>query len=290
MSDIIADIWSALSVIRIRDVIDIGLVAYIIYMGMNYIKSTRAKQVVKGLCSLLAIMIVSDFLNLYVIHFLIYSVFKYGLMAIIVIFYPELRRVLEYLGKQWHLGRIFSGPVDKDKREIKRRVNSISRAIDNMASEKTGALIIIERDIKLGEIIDRSTVLNADITSALIETIFYEGSALHDGAIILRDDKVLAAGCVLPLTKNESLETKLGTRHRAGIGITETTDALSIIVSEETGIISYAYKGELTRFMDAKSIEKILFDIYYEKWDTTGSILPVIGQKSKTSGKNDDRT
>ncbi len=290
MSDIIADIWSALSVIRIRDVIDIGLVAYIIYMGMNYIKSTRAKQVVKGLCSLLAIMIVSDFLNLYVIHFLIYSVFKYGLMAIIVIFYPELRRVLEYLGKQWHLGRIFSGPVDKDKREIKRRVNSISHAIDNMASEKTGALIIIERDIKLGEIIDRSTVLNADITSALIETIFYEGSALHDGAIILRDDKVLAAGCVLPLTKNESLETKLGTRHRAGIGITETTDALSIIVSEETGIISYAYKGELTRFMDAKSIEKILFDIYYEKWDTTGSILPVIGQKSKTSGKNDDRT
>lgn len=283
MGDILTKIMSVISVIRIRDVIDIILVAYIIYMAMNYIKSTRAKQVVKGLCLLLAIMIVANYLNLYVIHFLIYSVFKYGLMAIIVIFYPELRRILEYLGKQWHVGRFFNQSEDKDKSEIKKRVNAISKAVDNMAAEKTGALIIVEQEIKLGEIIDRSTILNAEITSQLIETIFYEGTALHDGAVVLRDDKILAAGCVLPLTTNESLESKLGTRHRAGIGITETTDAVAIIVSEETGIISYAYKGELTRYMDAKSIEKMLFDIYYEKWDTNDSILPTITQKSKVS-------
>lgn len=283
MGDILTKIMSVISVIRIRDVIDIILVAYIIYMAMNYIKSTRAKQVVKGLCLLLAIMIVANYLNLYVIHFLIYSVFKYGLMAIIVIFYPELRRILEYLGKQWHVGRFFNQSEDKDKGEIKKRVNAISKAVDNMAAEKTGALIIVEQEIKLGEIIDRSTILNAEITSQLIETIFYEGTALHDGAVVLRDDKILAAGCVLPLTTNESLESKLGTRHRAGIGITETTDAVAIIVSEETGIISYAYKGELTRYMDAKSIEKMLFDIYYEKWDTNDSILPTITQKSKVS-------
>lgn len=283
MGDILTKIMSVISVIRIRDVIDIILVAYIIYMAMNYIKSTRAKQVVKGLCLLLAIMIVANYLNLYVIHFLIYSVFKYGLMAIIVIFYPELRRILEYLGKQWHIGRFFNPSEDKDKGEIKKRVNAISKAVDNMAAEKTGALIIVEQEIKLGEIIDRSTILNAEITSQLIETIFYEGTALHDGAVVLRDDKILAAGCVLPLTTNESLESKLGTRHRAGIGITETTDAVAIIVSEETGIISYAYKGELTRYMDAKSIEKMLFDIYYEKWDTNDSILSTITQKSKAS-------
>lgn len=283
MGDILTKIMSVISVIRIRDVIDIILVAYIIYMAMNYIKSTRAKQVVKGLCLLLAIMIVANYLNLYVIHFLIYSVFKYGLMAIIVIFYPELRRILEYLGKQWHVGRFFNQSEDKDKSEIKKRVNAISKAVDNMAAEKTGALIIVEQEIKLGEIIDRSTILDAEITSQLIETIFYEGTALHDGAVVLRDDKILAAGCVLPLTTNESLESKLGTRHRAGIGITETTDAVAIIVSEETGIISYAYKGELTRYMDAKSIEKMLFDIYYEKWDTNDSILPTITQKSKVS-------
>ena len=283
MGDILTKIMSVISVIRIRDVIDIILVAYIIYMAMNYIKSTRAKQVVKGLCLLLAIMIVANYLNLYVIHFLIYSVFKYGLMAIIVIFYPELRRILEYLGKQWHVGRFFNPSEDKDKSEIKKRVNAISKAVDNMAAEKTGALIIVEQEIKLGEIIDRSTILNAEITSQLIETIFYEGTALHDGAVVLRDDKILAAGCVLPLTTNESLESKLGTRHRAGIGITETTDAVAIIVSEESGIISYAYKGELTRYMDAKSIEKMLFDIYYGKWDTNDSILPTITQKSKAS-------
>ncbi len=167
---------------------------------------------------------------------------------------------MEYLGRS-RITNIF-GEVDKE--EAKRIVGQFVEAVDSMSASRTGALIVIEREISLNDIVETGTVIDSQITAQMIGTIFYEGTPLHDGAVIVRGDKLYAAGCVLPLTQNKELNKELGTRHRAGIGITENSDALVIIVSEETGIISIAQNGKLTRFLDGKTIEKKLLNLYFE--------------------------
>jgi diadenylate cyclase len=229
---------------------------------------------VKGLLVLVIALIVSDVLDLYTVHFILNAVMTYGLMAIIVIFYPELRRALEYLGRsKLFFSKQFSNVPKNTAKEV---ISQICKAVEYFSSNKTGALIVIEQEIALGDIIENGTRVDAEITAMLLDTIFYEGSALHDGAVIIRQDRLLAAGCVLPLTRNDSLERTLGTRHRAGIGITEVSDAVSIIVSEETGIISMATDGVLSRFLDVKSVEKKLYSIYLsdiESSDTSGTLM-----------------
>ena len=248
---------SVISGVRILDIVDIAIVAFAIYKTMQFISQTRARQLVKGLLFLIVIMLLSSIFKLYTVHFILYNGLNYGLMAIVIIFYPELRRALEYLGRGKLFSKLFiSG--DKDKNEVKGMISQICSAVDYFSSNKVGALIVIEREIALGDIAGTGTVVDADVSAALLETIFYEGSALHDGAVIVRDGIVAAAGCMLPMSTNSNLSRDLGMRHRAGIGITERTDAIAVIVSEETGAISVAVDGMLTRRLTPDIFETLL--------------------------------
>lgn len=251
--------------IGITDILDILIVTFIIYKLLDFIRETRAEQLAKGLLVLVIITVLSKVLQLYTLHWILSGVMTVGLIAIVVIFQPELRRGLEYLGRS-KLSNVLT-EVDKD--EAKHMVGQLVEAVDTMSSSRTGALIVIEREISLNDIAETGTVIDAAVSAQLIGNIFYEGAPLHDGALIIRGDRLYAAGCVLPLTQNKDLNKELGTRHRAGIGITENSDALVIIVSEETGIISTAQNGKLTRFLDAKNIEKILYSIYLEETKKT---------------------
>ena len=251
--------------IGITDILDILIVMFIIYKLLDFIRETRAEQLAKGLLVLVIITVLSKVLQLYTLHWILSGVMTVGLIAIVVIFQPELRRGLEYLGRS-KLSNVLT-EVDKD--EAKHMVGQLVEAVDTMSSSRTGALIVIEREISLNDIAETGTVIDAAVSAQLIGNIFYEGAPLHDGALIIRGDRLYAAGCVLPLTQNKDLNKELGTRHRAGIGITENSDALVIIVSEETGIISTAQNGKLTRFLDAKNIEKMLYSIYLEETKKT---------------------
>lgn len=272
------------SSIGVTDVLDIAIVAFLVYKVLGFIRETRAEQLAKGLLVLVICTLLSDFFKLYTLHWLLSGVVSVGLIAIVVIFQPELRRALEHLGRS----RFANIMNDIDKEEAKRMVNEIVRAIESMSASRTGALMVIEKEITLNDIVETGTVIDAYISAEMIGNIFYEGAPLHDGALILRGDRLYAAGCVLPLTQNKELSKELGTRHRAGIGITENSDALVIIVSEETGVISLAQNGELTRFLEGKKIEKTLLDLYLQedsKSPLTGKIGKVLGRGDKHAKK-----
>ena len=259
--DIVENVFkNIVSSVGITDVLDIAIITFLVYKLLGFIRETRAEQLAKGLLLLVVATVLSKWMHLYTLHWLLSGLISAGLVAIVVIFQPELRRALEYLGRS-RITNIF-GEVDKE--EAKRIVGQFVAAVDSMSASRTGALIVIEREISLNDIVETGTVIDSQITAQMIGTIFYEGTPLHDGAVIVRGDKLYAAGCVLPLTQNKELNKELGTRHRAGIGITENSDALVIIVSEETGIISIAQNGKLTRFLDGKTIEKKLLNLYFE--------------------------
>jgi diadenylate cyclase len=245
--------------IGIADVIDILIVAFVVYKILGFIRESRAGQLVKGLLILLAAFFVSDIFQLYTLNWILKGTMTVGIIALIVVFQPELRRGLEYMGRSKLIRPVF-GKMNKSK--AKAISIEVAKAIENMSTTRTGALLVVERQTALTDICETGTLLDANITSGLIETIFYEGSPLHDGALIIRGDKLNAAGCVLPLTESKSISKALGTRHRAGIGITESSDALVFIVSEETGIVSMAEDGKLDRFLDVKTVEKTMLNIY----------------------------
>ncbi|MCI8349510.1 MAG: TIGR00159 family protein [Firmicutes bacterium] len=249
-----------ISSIGITDVLDILIVAFIVYKVLGFIRETRAEQLAKGLLILVIITLASKVLHLYTLNWILSGVMTVGLVALVVIFQPELRRALEHLGRS-RFTNVLNGV---DKEEAKRMVLEMVEAIESMSSSRTGALIVIEGEITLNDIVETGTVIDANVSAEMIGNIFYEGAPLHDGAMIIRGDRLHAAGCVLPLTQNKQLSKELGTRHRAGIGITENSDAMVIIVSEETGVISIAKNGNLIRFVDVKKIEKALLELYLD--------------------------
>lgn len=274
------------SSIGVNDVLDILIVAFIFYKILEFIKETRAQQLIKGLLVVVAAFFLSDIFNLYALNWLLRGTMTVGAIALVVVFQPELRRALEYVGRSKIVKAPF-GQLDKDK--AKSITDEFVKAVSSCSSTKTGALIILERETPLTEIAESGTTINADISAQLLMNIFYEGAPLHDGAVIIRGDQIFAASCVLPLTNNKDLNKSLGTRHRAGIGVTEHSDAIALIVSEETGIISMAVDGKLTRFLDAKKIEKTLLNLYlseddFEKAKILGRIFDRRG-KTKDAGK-----
>lgn len=254
--------YSLISTFKITDAIDILAVAYLLYSVLGFIRDTRAAQLVKGLLIFVAVFFISEFMNLHMLNWLLRGVLTVGLIAAVVVFQPELRRGLEYLGRGRFL-RFLSSSNTPDK--SKQMIADIVAAVDHCSQTQTGALLVIERETALSDIAESGVEVDAAISAELIGNLFYEGSPLHDGAVIIRGNRIYAAGCVLPLTDNKTLSTELGTRHRAGIGITEHSDALVIIVSEETGIISLAEYGQLLRYVDDKAVEKKLLSIYIEK-------------------------
>ncbi|MCI7327178.1 diadenylate cyclase CdaA [Hornefia butyriciproducens] len=261
-----------------NDALDIAITTFVLYKILEFIKETRAQQLVKGLAVLVIAYFLSGILNLHVVHWFLGGAFTVGLFALVVLFQPELRRGLEYMGRSKLFHARLVTQVDKDKAKF--ICDEIADAAMSFSASKTGALIVFEREITLEDIAETGTLINAEISEELLGNLFYEGSPLHDGAVIIRGDKVYAAGCVLPLTDNKNLNKSLGTRHRAGIGITENSDALTLIVSEETGIISIAQEGKITRFLDKKSVEKILFNLFItEEEDKKISRLGRLGNR-----------
>ena len=249
----------SLTGIGLNDILDILIVTFIIYSLLSFIRETRAQQLLKGLTIIIVAYFAADFLKLHTISWILKGTFTIGIFALIVVFQPEIRRALEVMGRTHFTNR---GRAAVDKEQAKHTVDEIVAAIDSFSKSRTGALLVFERETVLEDIIETGTVINADVSRELLGNLFYVGSPLHDGAAIIRSNKVIAAGCVLPLTENKELNKSLGTRHRAGIGITENSDCLTLIVSEETGVISAAENGKLERFLDKKSVEKILFDLY----------------------------
>ena len=249
------------SSVGLTDILDIAIVAFLVYTVLGFIRETRAEQLAKGLLVLVVVTLLSDIFHLYTLHWILSNLMTVGLLALVVLFQPELRRALEKLGRSKFIN--ITGDVDKD--DAKRIVTEMSKAIELMSASRTGALMVIERETTLNDIVETGTIIDAAISTEMIGNVFYEGAPLHDGAVIVRGGRLYAAGCVLPLTQNKNQGKELGTRHRAGIGITEASDALVIIVSEETGVISLAQNGELTRFVDVKKIEKTLLGLYLQE-------------------------
>jgi len=255
-------ILSTISNIRIVDVIDVTVVAFFVYKILQFIKETRAEQLVKGLLLLLFLTRISDWLKLYTVFWILKNTMTLGVIALIIVFQPELRRALEYLGRGKFFSKYF---VEVEKDTVKEIKSAITNAITHFKQRRIGSLIIIERETGIGDVAESGSIINAHISEELLINIFNVNAPLHDGAVIIRGDKLLAAGCVLPLSGNKNLSKQLGTRHRAGIGITENSDAIAIIVSEETGDISVAMDGKLSRFLDVKSVERIITNIYEKK-------------------------
>jgi len=250
---------------RLIDVLDIVIVAYLVYNILGFIQETRAQQLVRGLVVLGIVFFLSDFLKLYLLNWLLRNFVTMGLFALIVLFQPELRRGLEQLGRR----NIVSGQFRSlDKENAIEVVKEIVAAVDDFSATRTGALIVFERETMLNDIIETGTIVDARISVRLLGNLFYEGSPLHDGAVIIRGDRIHAASCVLPLTEKKNIGRNLGTRHRAGLGVSEVSDALVIVVSEETGVISVAEDGNFRRFMDLKSVEKILLGVYMPQEET----------------------
>ena len=250
---------------RLIDVLDIIIVAYLVYKILGFIQETRAQQLVRGLVVLGIVFFLSDFLKLYLLNWLLRNFVTMGLFALIVLFQPELRRGFEQLGRR----NIVSGQFRSlDKENAIEVVKEIVAAVDDFSATRTGALIVFERETMLNDIIETGTIVDARISVRLLGNLFYEGSPLHDGAVIIRGDRIHAASCVLPLTEKKNIGRNLGTRHRAGLGVSEVSDALVIVVSEETGVISVAENGNFRRFMDLKSVEKILLGVYMPQEET----------------------
>ena len=246
--------------IKITDVIDIVIVAYLLYelLGL-FIKETRAQQLFRGVLFIVAFFLISEVLNLSLLNWLFTRLFTVGLIAVVILFQPEIRRGLEQIGRSGVLSWQFR---DMGKDELYATVHKIVDAVDDFSSTQTGALMAIERETMLTDICETGVIVDAEISVRLLGNLFYEGSPLHDGAVIIRGDRVHAASCVLPLTERQNIGKNLGTRHRAALGLSEVSDAFVIVVSEETGAISVAQNGEFKRFLDLKTLEKMLLDIY----------------------------
>lgn len=259
-------LYGLLLSIKITDVLDIAIVAFLVYKMFGFIKETRAQQLFRGLLLIVAIFLMSELLHLSLLNWLLTRLITVGLIAVVILFQPEIRRALEQIGRRGILSRQFR---DIGKEEIYATVHKIVDAVDDFSSTRTGALMAIEGETMLNDIIETGVIVDAEMSVRLLGNLFYEGSPLHDGAVIIRGIRVHAASCVLPLTSRTSIGKNLGTRHRAGVGLSEVSDAFVIIVSEETGAISVAHNGTMRRFLDLKTLEKMLLDIYIPARDDT---------------------
>ena len=248
-----------LSSFTLSSAVDVLLVSFIIYQFIKLIRETRAEQLVKGILILLIVWSAANLFNLQMMKTILSYVFNFSVIALMIVFQPEVRRALEQIGRSG-LRKGF-GLVQKEEdmeKEKRRCIQAVSVAADNFQRSKTGALIVFERETKLGDIIDTGTVVNAIPSVPLIGNIFWNKAPLHDGAMVIRESMVYAAGCILPLTKSDTVSIDLGTRHRAGIGMSENSDAVILIVSEETGQISLAVNGRLTRNYSKETLQEAL--------------------------------
>lgn len=241
----------------IKAFVDIGIVSYAIYKIIKLVKETRAWQLLKGVLVILIASRISESLGLRTVAFILRITIQYMAIALVVLFQPELRRVLEKIGRS-RFRNIFIFEEETDTVKFRALIEEIVKAVTSMAKTYTGALIVIERETKIGEIINSGIQIESNVTSELLMNIFSPNTPLHDGAVVIREDKIKAAACFLPLTENPNISKDLGTRHRAALGITEVSDSIVVVVSEESGKISVALNGGLTRNLTSDNLRKAL--------------------------------
>lgn len=248
-------VLAMLPTIKFMDIIDILLVTFVLYTLIMMIQTTGAARIAKSIVLLLVLAVVTKLLNMYLMSFLLDRVLEIGLIALVIMFQPELRRMLEKIGSK-SLRELLS--TKQEQREIDRVIGETVNACEIMSRERTGVLIVFERETSLIDYQKTGTVIDARVSSELLRNLFFTKASLHDGAVIIRNERIAAAGCVLPLTQSRNISSDLGTRHRAGIGMSEVSDAVVVIVSEETGTISVAVNGMLKRHLAPQTLERLL--------------------------------
>ncbi len=260
--DFFSEVWMLVSSMGVQDVFDILFVTILFYYAITFIRDRRAGKLIVGVVMLLTIQLLARTFGLLTIDYILGNFFEVGVLALIILFQPEFRSALEKVGSE----PLKSLKIISEKNPLQGKavmIESICDACCQMAKDKTGALIVLERKTKLGEYINSGTVINANPSSPMIENLFFKNSPLHDGAVICRGDRVYAAGCFLPLSTNDDFRD-LGTRHHAAVGVSEVSDAIVIVVSEQTGTISVAMDGKLRRNLDYVSLKKFLSNILIE--------------------------
>lgn len=267
----------------VRDAFDIIIIAFVIYQLIVLTKETRAIQVLKGLSVLFISAALSEIFNLQTVSWLLSQMITAGTLVIVILFQPELRRALEQIGR----GKLFNnaGLLSRVTSDADYIIDSITTALVNLAARQVGALVIIQRKIRLGEIISTGTRVEGMVSAALIEQIFEPNTPLHDGALIIKNGIIVSAGCFLPLSDNMTISRQLGTRHRAALGVSEVSDCFAFIVSEETGVIAIAREGKLVRYLDEESIREILAEEYSSE-DKHKNILDTLISRLKRDKPN----
>ena len=256
-----------------RDIIDIAVLTYLLYRLIIIIRGTRAEQLVKGVVILLIALVGSLLLGLRTINWFLQGLMTMGLIAIPIVFQPELRRALEHLGR----GKFFQRTsLDYGEEDFNIILEELLKAVPAMVKKRIGGLIVLERETGLKDYVETGIKIDGTVSAELLVNIFMPRSPLHDGAVIIRQLTLSAAGCYLPLTEDPNLSKELGTRHRAGLGISELSDAVVIIVSEETGVISLAHEGKLIRYLDEKTLRSNLLTLYFSKEKQKKRKIPAI--------------
>lgn len=245
--------------LKITDAVDVMIVSYIVYKVLVFFKNTRAYQLLKGIGLLLVAAQVSELMNLMTVNFLLKNTLQLGFIAVVIIFQPELRSALAKMGSKKFMF-FFNNDDKTDHAQVNYTALQIKNACVSLSDIRYGALIAIERNIHLDDVVKVGTAVNSDVSSELLVNIFVPNTPLHDGAVVISGNKIKSAACFLPLSQNETISKELGTRHRAGLGLSEATDAVVIIVSEETGAISVAKDGTLTRNLPPATLEKVIID------------------------------
>ena len=285
MKDFIEGCLRTVRMMSVADVIDIIVVSVLIFYIYRFLRDRRAGKLVIGIVLLVALKVVCELTGMYVMQFILQTVFQVGLIIIAIIFQPELRSALEKVGGQPIKG--FRSIATQKRDEIRRVIDGVAEAVSGLSETKTGALIVFERDTKLGDLVLTGTVIDAEPSPFLIRNIFHNKAPLHDGALIIRGERLYAAGCLLPLSMNTNIIKDLGTRHRAAIGMSENSDAVVVVVSEETGIVSIAVEGVLTRGYDAASLSAALEKYLISGETAQGFFKKIKSKKSKEKNGTD---
>jgi diadenylate cyclase len=247
-----------LSLIRVADVVDVAIIAFLVYKILGLVSSTRAENILKGIVMFLLVLWLSTALELRAVSYILSHVAELGILALIVLFQPEIRQLLEKLGSRNIRGIFRTLQPKQIQGQMEKAIEQTVIACSEMSKAKTGALMVFEREISLNEMLRSGTAFDAEINSELVKNIFFINAPMHDGAMIVRNGRIVGAGCMLPLSRNVNLSRDLGMRHRAGIGMSENSDAVVVIVSEETGSISVAVGGMLKRHLMPETLGKLL--------------------------------
>ena len=282
MAEFTTTLMNTVGLLRPADVIDVIIITFVIYYIFTLLKDTNAGQVIKGVILILVCTQITSWLKLYATNYLFSTIMQIGAVALVVVFQPELRKALSRIGSS-RVKELFTTDRESGRNRFEAYLAIILKATYDLAATKTGALMVFERTTNLGEISSTGTPVDAELSIELIKNIFYPKAPLHDGAAVIRDFRIHAAGCVLPLSKNNALSSDLGTRHKAGTGISEESDAVVIIVSEETGAVSCAIGGMLKRHLAKETLEKLLINELAPVSELKKTSIGILGKKKKNA-------